>query len=136
MNDPLSDGIENTIDIFLLSQSESSAPLVTEHLEQKGYRVTPFSDVNYLFETLRFGKPNLLICDSLSLGDTAFGICRQIKADGDLWMVPVLIMTRASSLSDLLFVLDSNADNFIAYPYDPPYLQSLVEGMLVTPVER
>jgi two-component system OmpR family response regulator len=136
MNDPLSDGIENTIDIFLLSQSESSAPLVTEHLEQKGYRVTPFSDVNYLFETLRFGKPNLLICDSLSLGDEAFGICRQIKADGDLWMVPVLIMTRASSLSDLLFVLDSNADNFIAYPYDPPYLQSLVEGMLVTPVER
>ena len=136
MNDPLSDGIENTIDIFLLSESESDAPLITEHLEQKGYRVTPFSDVNYLFETLRFGKPNLLICDSLSLGDTAFGICRQIKADGDLWMVPVLIMTRASSLSDLLFVLDCNADNFIAYPYDPPYLQSLVEGMLVTPVER
>jgi chromosome segregation ATPase len=136
MNDPSSDGNENVIDIFVLCKSETEAPLNTEHLEQKGYRVTLFSDSTHLFETLRYGKPNLLICDSVSLGADAFEICRQIKADNELWMIPVLIMTGASSLGDLLYVLDCNADNFIAYPYDPPYLHSLIEGMLITPVER
>ncbi len=136
MNDPSSDGNENVIDIFVLCASETEAPLNTEHLEQKGYQVTLFSDTAHLFETLRYGKPNLLICDSHTLGEDAFETCRKIKADNDLWMIPVLIMTRASSLSDLLFVLDCNADNFIAYPYDPSYLHSLIEGMLQTPVER
>ena len=60
----------------------------------------------------------------------------QMKADRDLWIIPVLILTGASELSDLLFVLDSNADNFISLPYDPPYLLSLLTGMLDTPVER
>ena len=39
-------------------------------------------------------------------------------------------------LEDLLRVLDCNADNFIAHPFDPPYLLSLIEGMLTVPVER
>jgi DNA-binding response OmpR family regulator len=136
MNGPSTDGSENVIDIFVLCKSETEAPLTTRHLEQKGYRVTLFSDSPHLLETLRFGKPNLLICDSQSLGKEAYEVCRQIKSDNDLWMMPVLILTSASSLSDLLFVLDSNADNFIACPTDPSYLLSLIEGMLVTPVER
>jgi chromosome segregation ATPase len=136
MNGPSTDGNENIIDIFVLCKSETAVPIKTEHLEQKGYRVTLFSDSPHLLETLRFGKPNILICDSLYLGQEAFEVCRRIKADADLWMVPVLILTSASSLADLLFVLDSNADNFIACPCDPSYLLSLIEGMLVTPVER
>jgi len=136
MNSPSSDGSETIVDIFVLCKSDTENPLSTEHLEQKGYRVTLFSDSPHLLETLRFGKPNLLICDSLSLGQEAYEVCRQIKADSELWMVPVLILTSASRLGDLLCVLDCNADNFIAYPSDPHYLLSLIEGMLVTPVER
>lgn len=136
MNDPSSDGNELVIDIFVLCKSETDISSKTDYLEQKGYHVTLFSDSAQLLETLRFGKPNLLVCDSLSLGPEAFEVCRQIKADNDLWMIPVLIVTGAASLGDLLFVLDCNADNFIAHPYDPPYLLSLIEGMLNTPVER
>ncbi|NMB79671.1 MAG: hypothetical protein GYA23_11325 [Methanomicrobiales archaeon] len=136
MNSTSSDGNENVIDVFVLCKSETETPVKPEYLEQRGYHVTLFSDSSSLLETLHYGKPNLLVCDSVTLGPEAFDFCRQIKTDNDLWMIPVLILTRASSLSDLLFVLDSNADNFLAVPYDPPYLLSLIEGMLVTHVER
>jgi DNA-binding response OmpR family regulator len=136
MNDLSSEENENVIDVFVLSRSETGAPVTPEHLEQKGYRVTLFSDSDRLLETLRYGKPNLLVCDSLSLGQEAFDVCRQIKADNDLWMIPVLVVTTAGNLSDLLFVLDCNADNFIASPFDSSYLVSLVEVMLVTPVAQ
>lgn len=136
MNGSLSDGNENIIDIFVLSTSTTESPVQAGYLETLGYRTTFFSDGKQLFESLRNGKPNLLICDSVLLHEEAYDLCRLLKADYDLWVVPVLIVTRASNLADLLHVLDCNADNFISYPYDPSYLSALIEGMLSTPVER
>jgi chromosome segregation ATPase len=136
MNGSLSDGNENTIDIFVLSTSTTGSPLQARDLENLGYRATFFSDSQQLFESLRSGKPNLLICDSVTLRQESYELCRTLKADYDLWIVPVLIVTSASNLADLLHVLDCNADNFISSPYDPSYFAALIEGMLSTPVER
>ena len=136
MNDPPSDGNESIIDIFVLSVNETVVPLFTEHLEKKGYRVTLFTDGTYLLETIRTGKPNLLICDTTTLDEEGFEVCRQIKADDDFWVIPVLILTSASTLTDLLHVLDCNADNFIPHPFDLSYSLSIIESMLGTPVER
>jgi len=136
MNNPQSDGNESVIDIFVLGQSETGTQELIEQLENQDYQVTLFSDGPQLIDTLRSGKPNLIICDSTSFGQEAYEYCRQIKSDDNLWMIPVMILTRASNLGDLLHVLDCNADNFIAEPYDSPYLLSLIEGMLLTPVQQ
>jgi DNA-binding response OmpR family regulator/predicted nucleic acid-binding Zn-ribbon protein len=135
MNGPPSDGSESTVDIFVLSKNQTEVPVRMAPLEQKGYRVTFFDDPPTLVETLHNGKPNLLICDTLSFPE-AYDLCRHVKDDNDLWVIPVLILTGASDLSDLLHILDCNADNYLAYPYDPDYFLSLIEGMLATPVER
>jgi DNA-binding response OmpR family regulator len=136
MNTPLSDGNEPVIDIFILSANSPLSTQLEKQLRDEGYSVTLFSDGTHLLETLRNGKPNLLMCDATSAGADAFEVCRQIKADEYLWNIPLLIITGASDLGDLLRVLDCNADNFIAHPFDPPYLLSLIEGMLTIPVER
>jgi DNA-binding response OmpR family regulator len=136
MNAPLSDGNENVIDIFVLSVNSPLSTQLEKQLRDEGYYVTLFSDGTHLLETLRNGKPNLLICDTTASNADAFEVCRQIKADDYLWNIPVLVLTGASDLADLLRVLDCNADNFIAHPFDPPYLLSLIEGVLTTPVER
>jgi len=136
MNGSLSDGNDNIIDIFVLSTSTTGSPLQARDLENLGYRATFFSDAQQLFESLRSGKPNLLICDSVTLQQESYELCRALKADYDLWIVPVLIVTSASNLADLLHVLDCNADNFISSPFDPSYFAALIQGMLATPVER
>jgi DNA-binding response OmpR family regulator len=138
MNEPPPDekGIENVIDIFILSSDEKVALQVMEHLAQRDYRITVFTSSDELKQTLYSGKPNLLICDSTTEAQEGFEVCRYIKADNELWVIPVLLLTSASTLRDLLNTLDSNADNFIAQPYYLPYFLLLVEGMLATPVER
>ncbi len=136
MNDPPSDVSEGIIDIFILSVSETVTSLFTEHLEKKGYRVTIFTDGRYLLESLREGKPNLLICDTTTLDEEGFEICRQIKTDDDFWVIPVLILTSGSNLTDLLQILDCNADNFITHPFDLSYCLSVIDSMLSIPVER
>ena len=136
MNASLSDGNETVIDIFILSANSPLSTLLEKQLREEGYYVTLFSDGTHLLETLRNGKPNLLICDTTAPEADSFEVCRQIKADDYLWNIPVLVITGASDLKDLLSVLDCNADNFIAHPFDPPYLLSLIEGILTVPVER
>jgi DNA-binding response OmpR family regulator len=138
MNEPPPDEkeIENVIDIFILSSDEKVALQVMEHLAQRDYRVTVFTSSDELKQTLYSGKPNLLICDSTTDAQEGFDVCRFIKADNELWVIPLLLLTTASTLRDLLNTLDSNADNFIAQPYYLPYFLLLVEGMLATPVER
>jgi DNA-binding response OmpR family regulator len=138
MNEPPPDEkeIENVIDIFILSSDEKVALQMMEHLAQRDYRVTVFTSSDELKQTLYSGKPNLLICDSTTEAQEGFEVCRYIKADNDLWVIPVLLLTTASTLRDLLNTLDSNADNFIAQPYYLPYFLLLVEGMLSIPVER
>jgi DNA-binding response OmpR family regulator len=136
MNTSRSDETDSTIDIFVLSVSETVVPLLPEHLEKKGYQVTRFTDGKNLLKALKPEKPNLLICDTTTLDKEAFEVCRRIKADDDLWVIPVLILTNVSKLSDLFDVLDCNADNFLPLPFDLPFGLSVIESMLGTPVER
>jgi len=129
-------GGESAIDIFILCKDDRDSQDISGQLASQGYRVTLFSESADLLAALHEGKPNLLVCDSTDEGREGCEVCHEIKADSDLWRIPVLLITGVASLSDLLSVLDSNADNFIARPYDPHYLLSLIETMLSSPVEK
>jgi len=133
---PTGTGGESVIDIFILSKDARDSRQLAEQLANQGYRITPFSDASELLERLRDGKPNLLICDATGPEQEGYQVCREIKADANLWNIPVLLITGVSGLGDLLIVLDSNADNFIARPWDAQYLVSLIELMLASPVEK
>jgi DNA-binding response OmpR family regulator len=131
-----SDGTNSTIDIFVLSRSETAGPLLIEHLEKKEYQITLFTDGKNLLEALVSGKPNLIICDTTTSDKEFFEVCRRIKADEYLWAIPILNLTNVSRLSDLFDVLDCNADNLLPFPFDLPFGLSVIESMLRTPVER
>ncbi|MGA2161153.1 MAG: response regulator [Methanoregula sp.] len=127
---------ESAIDVFILCKDTRDSQHLKGELTPQGYRVTLFSNSTELFESLREGKPNLLICDTSGPEQEGYDVCREIKTDDDLWRIPVLLVTGIANLGDLLSVLDSNADNFIARPYDLQYLLSLIETMLASTVEK
>jgi len=127
---------EHVIDIFIFTKDARNSRQIVGQLANEGYRTTSFSDDTELLDRLRMGKPNLLICDATGPEKEGYAVCHEIKEDADLWNIPVLLITGVSSLGDLLIVLDSNADNFIAQPWDAQYLISLIELMLASPVEK
>jgi len=128
--------IIDVIDVFVLCGNSSDATLLEQQLSPCGYRVTLFTDCTQLSDQIRAGKPNLLICDTTSPEPDGYEFCRQLKADDDLWMIPVLLITGVSSLTDLLKVLDSNADNYVARPYDLPDLLLLIEDLIAERLEK
>jgi DNA-binding response OmpR family regulator len=135
MDDPPSEGIERIAEIFIATTDGTVAALFTEQMEKTNHRVTVFTEDTQLTDTLLTRKPDLLICDGTTGATERFAVIRRIKADKDLWSIPVLALTTATTMDDLLQVLESNADNFIAPPIDSPDHLSLIEGMLVSPLE-
>jgi DNA-binding response OmpR family regulator len=135
MDDPPSEGNERNADIFIASTDGTVAALLTEQMEKNNHRVTVFTDDTQLNDTLLTRRPDLLICDGTIGATERFAVIRRIKADKDLWSIPVLALTAVSTMDDLLTVLESNADNFIAPPYESPDHLSLIESMLASPLE-
>ena len=127
---------EDSIDVFVLCSNSSDATQLIGQLSPHGYRVTIFTDIPQLFDNIRAEKPNLLICDAAGMEPDGYEFCQEIKTDYDLYRIPVLLISGVSGLSDLLKVLDSNADNFIARPYDLSELLPLIENMIAEPVEK
>ena len=134
MDDPPSEGNERVAEIFIVSSDETVTVPLKEHLEQTDHQVTVLTDDAQLNEILPARKPSLLIV-TVQQGE-GYEFIRRIKADDDLWAIPVLVLTTASTMEALLQVLASNADNFIAPPYNSPDHLSLIEDMIATPVER
>ncbi|MCX6688488.1 MAG: response regulator [Methanoregula sp.] len=136
MNTDPPDTDDDSIDVFMLCGNASDATQLGQKLVPHGYRVTFFDDSSHLSDILRTGKPNLLICDATSSEPDGYRFCRELKADGDFWQIPVLLITGVSSLADLLRVLDSNADNFITQPFDLPNILPLIDDMIANRAER
>ena len=136
MDDPPSDGNENAAGIAMVITDETATVLLKESLENNGYRVTIVSGEVSLMDTLSAGTHKLLIYDGKTGGLDGYDVIRKIKADENLGFIPVLILTNASTMEDLLTIIESNADNFIAPPYNNPDNLSLIESMLAAPVGR
>ncbi len=136
MDDQPSEGNERVAEIFIVSSDETVTGPLKEDLEKNNHLVCVVSDCAQLKETLPAGKPGLLIVDGSTQGGEGYDFVRGIKADGDLWNIPVLVLTSESTMHGLLKAIESNADNFIAPPYNTPDHLSLIEGMLATPIER
>ena len=133
MTDPSSHEQDQLQEIFILSPDNGIAALLVEQLNQRDLPARVFSDENSLNEILGRDKPGLLVYVSSHGTDETYQLVRYMKADSAMSTIPVLVLTPASTITDLLKVLESGADNFIAPPYVSEDHLSLIEGMLIPP---
>lgn len=78
-------------------------------------------------------RPDAVISDVRMPGFSGYELCKRIRADPRLAPTPVLLMTRMSSVADVLDGLWAGADNFLTKPYDPKLLFARLEAALQHP---
>ena len=84
-------------------------------------------------EALRFiqiSAPDLIISDVMMPFKDGFQLCRELKESEELCHVPVILLTAKSEMSDQLEGLGCGADAYLQKPFDPSYLQALVQNLL------
>jgi diguanylate cyclase (GGDEF)-like protein len=81
-------------------------------------------------EAARREKPDLVLLD-LDMPDiSGFDVCRALKADPDLCMIPVLFLSGAGTAEDKVKGLDLGAVDYVTKPFDAFELQARVRAAL------
>jgi two-component system, cell cycle response regulator len=80
----------------------------------------------------RAEEPDLILLD-LDMPDlSGFDVCRSLKSDGELCMIPVLFLSSSTTAEDKIAGLDLGAVDYVTKPFDAFELRARVRAALRT----
>ncbi|MDE2155241.1 MAG: EAL domain-containing protein [Xanthomonadaceae bacterium] len=119
------------VEILVAEDSPTQAEKLQYLLEEHGYAVVAAPDGKQALAAARRHKPALIVSDVLMPEMDGFALCGEIKRDGKLRDVPVILLTTLSDVRDIMRGLECGADNFIRKPYEDRYLLARVDYLLM-----
>src|SRR6266853_736634 len=118
------------LEVLIAEDSPTQAAHLKHILEGQGFRVVAARNGKEALEALRQRKPTFVITDIVMPEMDGYELCRQIRADGGLADLPLILLTGLSDPEDVFKGLECGADNFIPKPYDPENLVARIEYLL------
>jgi len=117
--------------ILIVEDSATQAEMLEELLLRNGYAVTVARNGREGLSKAAELMPDLVLSDIVMPEMTGFELCRHIKNNQLLSVIPVILLTSLNDPRDVIRGLECRADNFITKPYDDDYLLDRIKEMLV-----
>ncbi|MFZ4758969.1 MAG: response regulator, partial [Burkholderiaceae bacterium] len=120
---PATDPLLTNAIVMMIDDEPILVDLVRAFLEDAGYReFRGETDPVVAMKRLRTEQPDVLLLDLMMPGLSGFEVLRQVRADPQLKLIPVIVMTSASDAQTKLRVLELGATDFLEKPVDPSEL--------------
>jgi len=115
------------VNILIVEDSPTQTKLLRLILEENGYIVdSALNGINAL-ECVRHKMPDLIITDIVMPEMDGFALCKALKSDPALKLIPVMLLTSLSNPQDVIKGLQAGADNFLTKPYEDNFLVSRIQ---------
>lgn len=116
--------------ILLVEDSRTQAHTYRCLLEAAGYKVRHAATAEEAFQLCLETTPDLVLLDQY-LGDkSGLEVCRRLKSDMALQVIPIVVLTASQKERDHIAALDSGADRFLSKESPPEELLAVVTGLL------
>ena len=116
--------------ILLIEDSRTQAHTYRCLLEEAGYGVRHAASADEAFQLCLDATPDLVILDQY-LGDkSGLEVCRRLKGDLALQVIPIVVLTASQKERDHIAALDAGADRFLSKDSPPEELLAVVTGLL------
>ena len=116
--------------ILLVEDSRTQAHTFRRLLEGAGYVVRHAMTADEAFDSCLESTPDLVLLDQY-LGDkSGLDVCRRLKEDVALQVIPILVLTASQKERDHIAALDSGADRFLSKDSPDAELLAVVNGLL------
>jgi DNA-binding NtrC family response regulator len=125
--------------ILIVDDEKDTVEMITTLLELEGYQVLSVpsgTEAMRFLKTQRRGVPesetpvDLILLDILLGDEDGRDICRKVKEDEEMRLIPIIMLTVRSSLQDKINSLDIGADDYITKPFINEELLAKVRVML------
>lgn len=116
--------------ILIVEDDPDAARALSAQLNAAGHACAVRLEGNGILEALRKSSPDLLVLDVMLPDSSGFEICRSIRRDGDLFNLPILIVSAMTDPEEVRHGLSQGADMYITKPYNSGQLVQRVEALL------
>ena len=99
-------------------------------LGRRGYIIQGVTNGNAAIEVLKTESPDLVILDVMMPGLDGYEVLTFVRETPRLEGLPVVMLTARAQLDDIQRGLTLGADAYLAKPFDPEELLSVVESLV------
>ena len=112
-----SDNMNKLPTILIVDDEAANLGVLSNYLEQAGYRVLIARDGESGWEKAQYAQPDLILLDVLMPGIDGFELCRRLQADHATKDIPVIFMTILEDTKDKIKGLALGGVDYIAKPF-------------------
>ncbi len=116
--------------IFLLEDDADISKLVTLNLQNAGYAVRAFVSAADVLPEAEADRPLLFLLDIMVPGGGGLDLCRRLRSNRDLSIVPIIFLTALAGEADRVHGLELGADDYVTKPFSPRELVARVKAVL------
>ncbi|TXT31922.1 MAG: transcriptional regulatory protein ompR [Rhodocyclaceae bacterium] len=113
--------------LLIVDDDKEIRNLLTEYLEQAGYRVSAVGDGKAMRRALEANRIDLVILDLMLPGEDGLTLCRELRGKTNL---PVLMLTARGDEVDRIIGLEMGADDYLAKPFNPRELLARIKSVV------
>jgi class 3 adenylate cyclase len=112
--------------VLVVDDNASNRELLGRHLARQGHQVHMAAAGGEALDTLRTRSFDLVLLDVLMPGRSGADVLRELKADGDLRHIPVLMISALDEMDTVIRCIELGAEDYLAKPFDAVLLRARV----------
>ena len=116
--------------VFVLEDDGDIARLVRYHLEGAGFAVRVYPAIGTIVADAERQPPALFLLDIMVPGGDGLDLCRRLRANPALSVVPIIFLTARAAENDRVHGLELGADDYITKPFATRELVARVKAVL------
>lgn len=103
--------------VMIVDDTPANLAVLSDALEESGYRVLVATDGYSALEQLNFVRPDVILLDGMMPGMDGFETCHQIKQNELTRNIPILFMTALGDIDNLIRGFSEGALDYIVKPF-------------------
>jgi putative two-component system response regulator len=116
--------------ILVADDEPANVTLLARQMRRLGYEVLTASNGREALEVLDNNRPDIVLLDVDMPEVNGFEVCRRIKRNPEMRLLPVILVTGRSASDDRVAGIDAGADDFVTKPFVIAELTARVRALM------